>query len=128
MTIGTKGEQMAAEHLLSQGYELLARNWRWGKAEMDIVARIEQTVAFVEVKTRSSVRYGFPDESVGPKKERLMIEAAGQFLYLMDWQGEFRFDVIAIVLGPEPRLVHYPDAFFPFYCEPERDFGEDDSY
>jgi putative endonuclease len=115
--LGQKGEQLAADFLEKNGYALLARNWRWGKAEVDLIAQTGQTLVFVEVKTRTHTRFGFPDEAVGAKKERLMVEAAGQFMYLREWENEFRFDVIGIVLGAEAEIRHYPDAFFPFYCE-----------
>ena len=119
--LGLRGEQMAAGFLLQNGYRVLERNWRWGKAEIDLIVQIDETLVFVEVKTRSHARFGYPDEAVGPKKERLMVEAATEYLYRLDWQGEFRFDVIAVLLEKEPLVEHYPDAFFPFHCEADED-------
>lgn len=123
--LGRLGEDIAAAYLQHQGFELLARNWRWGKAEIDLILRDKAAVVFVEVKTRRNARYGFPEESVGPKKEKLLAEAAGQYLYENQFEGEFRFDVVAIIAYPTPQVRHFPDAFFPFYCDAEPDAQPD---
>ncbi len=103
---------VAAEHLVRRGYRILARNWRWGRWELDIVARSGPTVVFVEVKTR---RPGLqpPAEAVSPAKRRRLVHAARAWIHGHPGHGsEFRFDVVTVLEGgPHPIVRHIADAF-----------------
>lgn len=112
--IGDEGEDLAAAYLQEQGHELLARNWRIGRLEIDLVTREGGTVVFTEVKTRRNTRFGHPDDFVDDIKQDRLMKAATAWLARHGHEGEVRFDIIGILLngdGP-PSLTHIPDAFF----------------
>lgn len=115
--IGQRGEELAARHLIGLGYTILARNWRSGRQELDIIARDGDQVVFIEVKTRSSRRYGYPVEFISATKQDHMVKAATQWLMAQGWEGEFRFDLIGILEFPDnpATVTHVRDAFFPFF-------------
>ncbi|MCH1437855.1 MAG: YraN family protein [Flavobacteriales bacterium] len=110
--LGKIGENSAADFLINKGFTLLHRNWRHGKYEVDIIALDGPLLVFVEVKTRSSYRYGFPDESVNTKKERMLVEAAEIFVEEENRNCEIRFDLISIVKNDaQEKIYHIEDAF-----------------
>ncbi len=115
--IGQRGEELAARHLIKQGWIILARNWRSGRQELDIIAKDEGQIVFIEVKTRSSRRFGHPIEFINSAKQDHMVKAATQWLMSHGWDGEFRFDLIGVLEFPdEPASIeHIRDAFFPFF-------------
>ena len=112
--IGQIGERIALSFLEDQGYILQASNWRSGRAEIDLIMQKDQMLVFVEVKTRSSDYFGKPEEFVDIKKEKLMIDAAYNYMEEYDYDWEIRFDIIAVQLeGEKAHLVrHFEDAFF----------------
>ncbi|WP_162054080.1 YraN family protein [Pontibacter pamirensis] len=109
---GQAGENRAAAYLLQQGYTIVRRNFRHRRAEVDIIAQKENLLIFVEVKTRSTDRYGYPEEAVSAKKETMLLEAAQEFIYKIDWQHDIRFDIIAITLSTPVAIHHIEDAFY----------------
>jgi putative endonuclease len=108
---GHYGERTAAEYLLKQGYILLHKNYRYRRSEVDIIARKGQTLVFVEVKTRSTDLYGFPEEAVNYKKEKMLLRAADHYIHTTQWQFEIRFDIISITLATPIIIHHIEDAF-----------------
>ena len=108
--IGREGENLAAEFLKSKGWEIVSRNFRHGKAEIDLIVRRNDWTIFVEVKTRSSSSYGEPEEFVDEFKARKIFEAAEEFIFSTNWLGHVRFDVVSIKLGPPPEIIHFEDA------------------
>ena len=78
--LGKKGEELAIDYLIKQGYKIVERNWRFQKAEIDIIARKEETLISVEVKTRSTNDFGNSQDFVNPKKIKLMVLAMNMFL------------------------------------------------
>lgn len=94
--VGRWGEQAAAEYLEGQGYVILARNFRSGHSEIDIIARQENVLVFVEVKARSSNRYGYPEYSVSPKKRLHLLSAAEKYIHEHPEFQTWRVDVIAV--------------------------------
>jgi putative endonuclease len=115
--IGDEGEELAARYLQELGHRLLARNWRSGRLEIDLITRAGDTVVFTEVKTRRDTRFGHPDEFVDGVKQDRLVRAATAWLAREGHEGEIRFDIIGIILKGDdpPRLTHIPDAFFPFH-------------
>lgn len=112
--LGVKGEQLAVELLKKKGYSILAENWRSGKNELDFIARIADTVVFVEVKTRSTAFFGDPSQAVSIAKQKRIIQAANDYLEQHELELEARFDVISLVVsGAEYELEHMEDAFYP---------------
>lgn len=112
---GRWGEELAAAFLLERGYEILARNWRYSRAEVDIIAARNGVLIFVEVKVRKNADFGTPASFVGAKKQLLLADAASAFCEENDHDGEIRFDVIGITGEPGRGydLEHLEDAFFP---------------
>jgi putative endonuclease len=116
---GKQGEAAAAEFLEQKGWRIVERNWRSGRAEIDIIAWATDTLlVFVEVKTRSGVNSGFggPEESVDAQKQNLLLRGAGVYMESIDYDWEIRFDVVAVILrdGKVLEISHIEDAFFPF--------------
>jgi putative endonuclease len=107
---GAKGENLAAKFLQEKGFEIVARNFRHKRSEIDLIVKRENWIIFVEVKTRSSDNYGEPEQFVDMKKARMIFHAAEEFIFSRDWHGHVRFDVVSVKLGPQPEIVHFEDA------------------
>lgn len=113
--LGKLGEEMAVDYLQKEGYTILETNWTFEKAEIDIIAQKENTLAVVEVKTRSSLEFGLPQDFVKPKKIQLLVKAVNAFVIEKDLDIEVRFDIIAINKeGKSFVIEHLIDAFFHF--------------
>lgn len=113
--LGKQGEDLAVEFLAKNGYEILERNWVFQKAEIDIIAQKGTILAIVEVKTRSSLDFGLPQEFVKPKKIQLLVKAVNEYVIDNDLDLEIRFDIIAIYRdGREFKIEHIEDAFYHF--------------
>ncbi len=112
--LGELGEQIAVDYLLSNGYRILERNWRYLKAEVDIIAQKEKgTLVILEVKTRSNNFIGNPEEFVSKKKIKLLVNAANEYVISRKLDVEVRFDIIAIVKNSKYQHVeHLKDAFY----------------
>jgi putative endonuclease len=112
--LGALGERHAARFLEGQGYTVLARNYRFGHREIDLIARHDDTVAFVEVKTRAGDGFGHPLEAITALKRREIERVARHWLRENGGQGySYRFDAVAVTLraGARPRIEHVPDAW-----------------
>ena len=112
---GNRGEALAKAYLEKKGYQILETNWRYSRAEIDLIALDGDILVFIEVKTRRSDQFGKPEAFVNSKKESLIIAAASAYMEEKGHEGEIRFDVIGILLPSNTnfKLEHYPDAFFP---------------
>lgn len=113
---GRAGEQAAAAFILQKGYEILDENWVSGKAEVDLIAYNEKTIIFIEVKTRSSIAFGQPEEFVSIAKQKLLEQAAQAYIDIMEHKGEIRFDIISVLLTQNKQfhITHIEDAFWPY--------------
>ena len=112
--LGKEGEEIATAHLISKGYKILARNYRSGRAEIDIIASIEDWIVIVEVKTRETDKYGNPEESIGTGKVNMLAQGAEDFLLDRDLHNNVRYDVISIIKNQYKTDVHHMvDAFWP---------------
>jgi putative endonuclease len=113
--LGKQGEKMAVEFLQKNGYEILETNWTFQKAEIDIIAQKENTLAIVEVKTRSTLDFGLPQDFVKPKKIQLLVKAVNEYVISNDLDVEVRFDIIAVHKEGESFVIeHLIDAFYHF--------------
>ena len=108
--IGRRGENIAADYLVKQGFEIVARNYRFGHAEIDLIVKREDWLLFIEVKTRSSYDFGHPEEFLLDFQINRIFNAAENFIFAIDWQGNVRFDVVSIRLGKETVIEHFEDA------------------
>jgi len=113
--VGKAGEGRAEAYLQSKGYQIQATNWRAGKAEIDIIARKDGMLIFVEVKTRTSLAFGGPQEALSPSQQNRLAFAATVYMEEAGFEGEIRFDLISIYWPPgrAGRLDHMEDVFFP---------------
>jgi putative endonuclease len=113
--LGKQGEKLAVEFLQNNGYEILETNWTFQKAEVDVIAKKEDVLAIVEVKTRSSIDFGLPQDFVKPKKIQLLVKAVDEYVTQNDLDVSVRFDIIAIQKnGNEFIIEHLEDAFHHF--------------
>lgn len=114
--LGKKGEAIAADYLIKNGYKVLHRNWHFSHKELDIVASKDNVLVVVEVKTRWTNYWEEPKESVRRKKQRFIIEAAEEYVQKYNINTDTQFDIISIVLKDESyELEHIPDAFQPLF-------------
>ncbi len=113
-TTGDRGEALAAEFLTNRGYRIVEKNFRFNHAEIDLIAKKEKLLVFVEVKTRSGTGFGFPEDFVNATKVRLVRKAAAFYIFSRDWHFDVRFDVVSILEYPDGRyeIRHLEDAFY----------------
>lgn len=110
--LGKKGEKIALFHLKQKGYQILEKNWRKDKKEIDIIAKKNNIIVFIEVKTRSTEYYGEASEAVNTKKQKNLIDAAEEYIEQKNLDMEIRFDIISVyILGNKTKLFHIEDAF-----------------
>ena len=113
--LGEKGEQFAVTFLIKKNYKILERNYRFEKAEVDIIALKNNTLAIVEVKTRSSTAFGNPQDFVKPKQIKNLVKAVNEYVKENNLDVEVRFDIIALVNKNESfEIEHLEDAFYHF--------------
>ncbi|MBR5642609.1 MAG: YraN family protein [Salinivirgaceae bacterium] len=105
--IGREGEDVAASYLMQKGYRIVARNWRYGPKEIDIVARNGETMVFVEVKTRSTLAFELPQEAVTKKKMKNLVEAADAYMLQYNIELEGRFDIVGVLNGNPPKVIEH---------------------
>ncbi len=112
--IGIKGEQIAAKFLLNKGYIILHNNWRSGKKEIDIIAQKDDVLVIVEIKTRTNLDFGFPEEAVTRKKQSFLKSAAAVFIENNPQYPIIRFDIISILLDEHEvkEIIHFEEAFY----------------
>ena len=113
--LGKKGEQLAVNFLLKNDYEIIERNYRFDKAEVDIIAKKQDILAIIEVKTRSSTDFGNPQDFVKPKQIQRLVKAVNEYVIVNELDIEVRFDIIAIVKeGTNFKIEHLENAFYQF--------------
>lgn len=113
--LGKKGEQFAVDFLIKKNYKILERNYRFEKAEVDIIALKNNMLVIVEVKTRSSTEFGNPQDFVKPKQIKNLVKAVNEYVIENNLDVEVRFDIIALVNTNERfEIEHLEDAFYHF--------------
>ena len=101
--LGKKGEQLAVDFLVENGYDIVERNYRFNKAEVDIIAQKKDILAIIEVKTRSTADFGNPQDFVKPKQIKNLVKAVDEYVTVNSLDVEVRFDIIAIVKEKKER-------------------------
>ena len=110
--LGKDGELIAFMVLQRDGFAILETNWRFQKAEVDVIAQKDGFLIFIEVKTRGSKKFGNPSDSIDKKKISLYKDAVEGYLEQYPSELEVRFDVINIIIGKdETEIEHIPNAF-----------------
>lgn len=103
---GSKGEALAQEFLKAEGYEILTTNHRTRYGEIDVIARHENVICFIEVKMRNVIEQGHPLEAITSAKMRSLSKAALSYLQTNQlWNNEARFDVVAIIVKMEDYQI-----------------------
>ncbi len=110
--LGEIGETIAQEYLINKNYLIIDLNWRYKKAEVDIISQFKDTLVFVEVKCRKSDFFSRPEQSKKQKKENLYKLAAENYLEVNNLENEIRFDVISIIHNNnKTEIEHFINAF-----------------
>lgn|SRR5690606_10572151 len=113
--LGKIGEQLAVDYLEAKGYEIVTRNYVFQKAEIDIIAKHDNMMICVEVKTRNSDYFGDPQDFVTKSKIKLLVKAMDAFIIENEIPLETRFDIIAVLKNKTTQeLTHYENAFYHF--------------
>lgn len=110
---GIRGEDLATDYLQNKGYTIHCRNFRYQHAEIDLIVEKNQTLIFIEVKTRKWAYFGLPETFVNPTKVRLVKKAAEHYIFSQDWKFDVRFDIISILVHEKDKhsIHHIEDAF-----------------
>lgn len=112
--LGRSGEKIAEDYLVREGFEILHRRYRGARKEIDLIARKDQTIVFVEVKTDTSGQFGPPETWVTPRKQQAIIQAAKVFVAAEYPRADnYRFDVVGVLLrkSQPPEIHHIRGAF-----------------
>jgi putative endonuclease len=96
---GKDGEVLALAWLTQNGYHVMHQNWRHGNWEVDFIASRNGRLHIIEVKTRTSSKFGYPEENMGPKKMQFLINAAEQYLYIDPQWQQLQFDILSITIN-----------------------------
>lgn len=113
--LGKKGEELAVDFLMHKGYNILEINYRYLKSEVDIIAKKENTIIAVEVKTRSTPEFGNPQDFVKPKQIQSLVKVMDYYITEHDLDVEVRFDIVAIIKNKQgTNIEHLENAFYHF--------------
>lgn len=114
LDIGLAGELYACTHLTQQGYTIIEKNWRYRRAEVDIICAKDNLLVFIEVKTRTSNYMGEPTAAVTRSKQKHIVRAADAYVKAYEGDPDIRFDIVGIIMNSNERsLEHIEDAFYP---------------
>lgn len=110
--LGKWGEEIAAAFVEKKGYEIIQRDWKSGHHDLDIIAKDEDTLVIIEVKTRRNRLFGNPEEAIDYKKRLSLLSAANHFVKSHHINAPIRFDIISIVgmIGSTPEIDHIKDV------------------
>ena len=109
--LGRKGEKLAAKYLAEKGLEVIQFNYRYGRGEIDIIAKDKNILVFVEVKYRTSIKFGFPEEFVDKGKVKRIKNVAESYIFEKNWTADIRFDIVSIVEVRKISIEHFIDCF-----------------
>ncbi|MFT6882607.1 MAG: putative endonuclease [Marinoscillum sp.] len=107
---GKYGEDLAVSFLEKKGFEITERNYRYGRGEIDLIGILDnKLLVFIEVKLRKGNTYGEPESFVSNAQQKLIIKAAENYLFAINWEKDIRFDIISIT---REEILHIEDAFY----------------
>jgi len=111
--LGRWGETTAESFLVEKGFKIIAKNYRNWQSEIDLIVTKDDMLVFVEVKTRTGTAFGMPEEFVNATKAKLVMRAAEQYIFDIDWEHDVRFDIVSILILPDgsTAIRHIEDAF-----------------
>lgn len=113
--LGKTGEILAVKYLSNRGFEIIDTNWKTKNAEIDIIALKFKKIHFIEVKTRSSIDFGLPEEYINFAKQKKMADAAEDYLNEKNLDLEVQFDIIAIIKNKKIfKIELIEEAFYPY--------------
>ena len=104
---GALGEKMAITWLTRKGFEILHQNWRHSHWEVDIIASLNNVLHFIEIKTRRTKKFGFPEEDVTKKKLINLINASEEFIYQYPEWKNIQFDILSITLSKNQPVEYF---------------------
>ncbi len=111
--LGNEGEALALNFLKNKHYTILAANLHCGKSEIDIIATYNNVLVFVEVKTRKTAFFGYPETFVTEQKQKSLARGAQWYIEKNNYHGEIRFDIIAVIISTDrTEIDHFEDAFW----------------
>lgn len=109
---GQQAERLASRYLMHMGYKILEKNYRSGRAEVDIIGQIGDLLVFVEVKSLQKTFHGNPEDRIGEHKKHMLFQAANDYQIDKNWHQEIRFDAISVNFYPQAiKIEHFEDAF-----------------
>ncbi len=111
--LGSWGESVALAYLEGKGYQLVQRNYRTRFGEIDLILKKDDLTVFVEVKTRSGLGFGFPEEAVTANKQAHLLEAIQAYWLNINQEGAWQVDVVAVIGRPggaAPQIAHFENA------------------
>lgn len=112
--VGKQGEAVAVKFLAKKGYDIITQNWRFQKAEIDIITKYKGQIVIVEVKTRTSLEFENPKEAVTVAKQKRIVKAADAYIQEQNIDLECRFDIVSVLIqGSKVDVEHIEDAFSP---------------
>ena len=112
---GKEAEKLAAEYLIKKGYTILEKNYRFQKAEIDIIAKKNNVIIVIEVKGRKESFLERPEDAVNKKKINLLIKAINEYVIVNELDSEIRFDIISIIKNNQNSdIQHFKNAFYHF--------------
>jgi Holliday junction resolvase-like predicted endonuclease len=82
---------------------------------IDFIAKNQEVLLFIEVKTRQNATFGYPEDAVGKKKEKMIFEAAAAYMDSISYEQEIRFDILTVTMEPKSKIEYFADAFFPLW-------------
>lgn len=104
---GIEGELLGAVYLLKEGYIIEEKNWRFGRSEVDVIAIKNNTLHFIEIKTRRSKSFGLPEDQVGRKKMENLILAAEEYLFIHPEWKRIQFDILSISIMQKKQVEYF---------------------
>ncbi len=109
---GQQAERLASRYLMNMGYQILEKNYRSGREEVDIIGQIGALLVFVEVKSLQKTFHGNPEDRIGEHKKHMLFQAANDYQIDKNWDQEIRFDAISVNFYPQAiKIEHFEDAF-----------------
>ena len=109
---GQQAERLASRYLMNMGYQILEKNYRSGRAEVDIIGQIGALLVFIEVKSLQKTFHGNPEDRIGEHKKHMLFQAANNYQIDKNWDQEIRFDAISVNFYPQAiKIEHFEDAF-----------------